>query len=63
MALPHKTAPYPHLAKAVNLPAPKVATQPEGDDGSRRRNRRGVRQSLPFTPQGEGCTPFQSISI
>ncbi len=40
MALPHKTAPYPHLAKAVNLPEPKVAAAPEGDDGSRRRNRR-----------------------
>ncbi|MBV5324586.1 MAG: DUF4445 domain-containing protein, partial [Rhodospirillaceae bacterium] len=40
MALPHKTAPYPHLAKAVNLPLPKVATQPDGDDGGRRRNRR-----------------------
>ncbi|WP_368412741.1 ASKHA domain-containing protein [Dongia sp.] len=40
MALPHKTAPYPHLAKSVNLPLPKVATQPDGDDGGRRRNRR-----------------------
>jgi uncharacterized 2Fe-2S/4Fe-4S cluster protein (DUF4445 family) len=42
MALPHKTAPYPHLAKAVNLPEPKVASQPEGsDDSGRRRRRRG----------------------
>ncbi|WP_374655923.1 ASKHA domain-containing protein [Dongia sp.] len=41
MALPHKTAPYPHLAKAVNLPEPKTAAQPEGDDGGRRRRRRG----------------------
>jgi len=42
MALPHKTAPYPHLAKAVNLPAPKVAST-GGDDegGGRRRRRRG----------------------
>ncbi len=40
MALPHKTAPYPHLAKAVNLPAPKVASTGD-DDGSRRRRRRG----------------------
>jgi uncharacterized 2Fe-2S/4Fe-4S cluster protein (DUF4445 family) len=42
MALPHKTAPYPHLAKAVNLPAPKVAAS-SGDDeaGGRRRRRRG----------------------
>jgi uncharacterized 2Fe-2S/4Fe-4S cluster protein (DUF4445 family) len=39
MALPHKTAPYPHLAKAVNLPAPKVASTGD-DDGSRRRRRR-----------------------
>jgi uncharacterized 2Fe-2S/4Fe-4S cluster protein (DUF4445 family) len=42
MALPHKTAPYPHLAKAVNLPEPKAASQPEGgDEGGRRRRRRG----------------------
>jgi hypothetical protein len=24
MAIPNKTAPYPHLAKAVALPAPKA---------------------------------------
>jgi len=41
MALPHKTAPYPHLAKAVNLPAPKVATTSGDDEGGRRRRRRG----------------------
>ena len=40
MALPHKTSPYPHLAKAVKLPEPKTAAAPESDDGSRRRNRR-----------------------
>ncbi len=40
MAIPHKTAPYPHLAKAVALPAPKVAN-PGDDDGGRRRRRRG----------------------
>jgi uncharacterized 2Fe-2S/4Fe-4S cluster protein (DUF4445 family) len=40
MAIPHKTAPYPHLAKAVNLPAPKVAAT-DGDDSGRRRRRRG----------------------
>jgi uncharacterized 2Fe-2S/4Fe-4S cluster protein (DUF4445 family) len=40
MAIPHKTAPYPHLAKAVALPAPKEAA-PGGDDGGRRRRRRG----------------------
>jgi uncharacterized 2Fe-2S/4Fe-4S cluster protein (DUF4445 family) len=41
MAIPHKTAPYPHLAKAVNLPAPKEAAPVEGGDGARRRRRRG----------------------
>jgi uncharacterized 2Fe-2S/4Fe-4S cluster protein (DUF4445 family) len=42
MALPHKSDPYPHLAKAVNLPEPKVASQPDGgDEGGRRRRRRG----------------------
>ena len=41
MALPHKTAPYPHLAKAVNLPAPKVASTGGDDEGGRRRRRRG----------------------
>jgi uncharacterized 2Fe-2S/4Fe-4S cluster protein (DUF4445 family) len=40
MAIPHKTAPYPHLAKAVALPAPKIAA-PGDDDGGRRRRRRG----------------------
>jgi uncharacterized 2Fe-2S/4Fe-4S cluster protein (DUF4445 family) len=40
MAIPHKTAPYPHLAKAVALPAPKVAV-PGDEDGGRRRRRRG----------------------
>jgi uncharacterized 2Fe-2S/4Fe-4S cluster protein (DUF4445 family) len=43
MAIPHKTAPYPHLAKAVALPPPKDPTL-GGDDGSgggRRRRRRG----------------------
>jgi uncharacterized 2Fe-2S/4Fe-4S cluster protein (DUF4445 family) len=38
MALPHKTAPYPHLAKAVTLPAPKEAAAP-ADEGRRRRRR------------------------
>ena len=41
MAIPHKTAHYPHLAKAVNLPAPKVAASgDEGGEGGRRRRRR-----------------------
>ena len=42
MALPHKTASYPHLSQAVQLP-PKgaVAAMPtEGDTGGRRRRRR-----------------------
>ncbi|MEQ8666030.1 MAG: ASKHA domain-containing protein [Rhodospirillales bacterium] len=46
MAFPHKTANYEHLAKAVQLPAPKKAQS--GDDGHdgpgegrRRRRRRG----------------------
>jgi uncharacterized 2Fe-2S/4Fe-4S cluster protein (DUF4445 family) len=41
MAIPHKTAPYPHLAKAVNLPAPKAAAPLDDGDGARRRRRRG----------------------
>jgi uncharacterized 2Fe-2S/4Fe-4S cluster protein (DUF4445 family) len=43
MAIPHKTAAYPHLAKAVNLPAPKVAALADdgGEGGGRRRRRRG----------------------
>ena len=36
MAIPHKTAPYPHLAAAVALPAPKEA----GPGGEPRRRRR-----------------------
>ncbi|MBM3585098.1 MAG: DUF4445 domain-containing protein [Alphaproteobacteria bacterium] len=39
MALPHKTAPYPNLAKAVTLPAPKAATGPSGEAAQRRRRR------------------------
>ena len=40
MAIPHKTAAFPHLSKAVTLPAPKAVQTP--DDGSdRRRRRRG----------------------
>jgi uncharacterized 2Fe-2S/4Fe-4S cluster protein (DUF4445 family) len=41
MAIPHKTAHYPHLAKAVNLPAPKAAAPLDEGDGGRRRRRRG----------------------
>ena len=39
MAIPHKTAPYPNLRKAVTLPAPKEVGA-TGDDGARRRRRR-----------------------
>jgi uncharacterized 2Fe-2S/4Fe-4S cluster protein (DUF4445 family) len=41
MALPHKTAPFPHLAKAVTLPATKEITATGEDGGERRRRRRG----------------------
>jgi uncharacterized 2Fe-2S/4Fe-4S cluster protein (DUF4445 family) len=40
MAIPHKTAPYPNLRKAVTLPAAKEVGA-TGDDGARRRRRRG----------------------
>jgi len=40
MALPHKTAPYPHLSKVVALPAPKEVA-PAADGASPRRRRRG----------------------
>jgi len=39
MSLPHSTAPYPHLAAAVNLPAKKTAGHGNGSDGARRRRR------------------------
>jgi uncharacterized 2Fe-2S/4Fe-4S cluster protein (DUF4445 family) len=42
MAIPHKTASYPHLAGVVTMPEPKVpATTAQTTDGSRRRRRRG----------------------
>ena len=41
MAIPHKTAPYPNLRRAVDLPEPKAAVQPEGRE---RRSRRPVAQ-------------------
>jgi uncharacterized 2Fe-2S/4Fe-4S cluster protein (DUF4445 family) len=41
MALPHKTAPYPHLRSAVQLPAPKAVVQ---SDGRERRKRRVIHQ-------------------
>ncbi len=39
MALPHKTAPYPHLSKEVTLPPIKAVVQAESRD---RRGRRGT---------------------
>jgi uncharacterized 2Fe-2S/4Fe-4S cluster protein (DUF4445 family) len=39
MAIPHKTAPYPELAKAVKLPAPKMLSDTSGEGGRRRRRR------------------------
>jgi uncharacterized 2Fe-2S/4Fe-4S cluster protein (DUF4445 family) len=42
MAIPHKTAPYANLRKAVTLPEPKVVDLgAAGEDGQRRRRRRG----------------------
>jgi uncharacterized 2Fe-2S/4Fe-4S cluster protein (DUF4445 family) len=44
MAFPHKTAPFPHLAAAVDLPEKKAAQAPSDEDGGRggrRRRRRG----------------------
>jgi len=40
MALPHKTAAYPNLLKAVTLPAPKEVHFDSADAGGRRRRRR-----------------------
>src|SRR5215470_4977908 len=43
MAIPHKTAPYPNLRRAVALPLPKEVVAAGGDDGGRRaRRRRGA---------------------
>ena len=41
MAFPHKTAPFPNLARAVTLPEPKVVSSPDSEGGERRRRRRG----------------------
>ena len=40
MAIPHKTAPYPNLSKAVTWPAPKEVQSSEGAGRGRRRARR-----------------------
>lgn len=41
MAFPHKTAPFPNLAKEVKLPEPKPASDAAPGEGGRRRRRRG----------------------
>lgn len=41
MAIPHKTAAYAHLRQAVVLPEPKGVAAPAGEEGIRRRRRRG----------------------
>jgi uncharacterized 2Fe-2S/4Fe-4S cluster protein (DUF4445 family) len=39
MAIPHKTAPYPNLRRAVALPEPKTPALAAGAEGGRRRRR------------------------
>ncbi len=41
MAIPHKTASFPNLSKAVNLPPVKEILTTGDDGGERRRRRRG----------------------
>ena len=41
MAIPHKTASFPELSKAVTLPPPKDVVTTGDDGGERRRRRRG----------------------
>ena len=40
MAFPHKTAPYPNLSAAVEMPEKKAAAAPDESGGGRRRRRR-----------------------
>ena len=40
IAVPHKTAPHPHLASQVTLPEIRFESAPEGEEGGRRRRRR-----------------------
>ncbi|WP_417726528.1 ASKHA domain-containing protein [Roseovarius sp.] len=40
-AIPHKTDPFPELAKIVTLPTPSFNTHGDGSDGGRRKRRRG----------------------
>jgi uncharacterized 2Fe-2S/4Fe-4S cluster protein (DUF4445 family) len=42
MAIPHKTAAYPHLSRVVTLPAPE-----RGAEGRGRSGRRSLRQRAP----------------
>ncbi|WP_339630146.1 ASKHA domain-containing protein [uncultured Sneathiella sp.] len=39
MAIPHKTASYPNLSKAVKMPPPKIISDGGGEGGRRRRRR------------------------
>jgi uncharacterized 2Fe-2S/4Fe-4S cluster protein (DUF4445 family) len=39
MAIPHKTASYPNLRKVVDLPPPKLISQPADGSGRERRRR------------------------
>ena len=41
MAIPHKTAAYANLRRVVELPQPKEVAAPSGEEGGRRRRRRG----------------------
>lgn len=40
-AIPHKTDPFPELAKIMTLPTPSFNTHGDGSDGGRRKRRRG----------------------
>jgi uncharacterized 2Fe-2S/4Fe-4S cluster protein (DUF4445 family) len=42
MAIPHKSAPYPHLTKVVDLPRPAPEDAGATDDGRRPRCRRSA---------------------
>jgi uncharacterized 2Fe-2S/4Fe-4S cluster protein (DUF4445 family) len=53
MALPHKTAPYPNLRKAVALPQPKSAASPDPAEGGRRRRRARGDVSAPGSEAAE----------
>jgi uncharacterized 2Fe-2S/4Fe-4S cluster protein (DUF4445 family) len=53
MAIPHKTAPYPNLRKAVPLPEPKAVASAEGAEGGRRRRRGKAEVSAPGSEAAE----------